>query len=106
MAAAKSGQSFALILMDLRMPVLDGFAATRRLREQGYRGVIIAHSGDWTDEVREACLRAGCDGYVNKLLGWQETFKVLSGHLESRHVAGTAAPSAAAGCVDQTVKGA
>lgn len=82
--AWRSGEPFAVILMDIQMPVLDGLAATRRLRDAGYPGTIIAHSGNWAEDFRETCLQAGCDDYINKLLGWQEMIDVLSNHCERR----------------------
>ena len=57
-----------VVLMDLHMPVLDGFAATRaiRARRAGPHPVIIAVTAAVFDEVRDAILEAGADGWLRK----------------------------------------
>lgn len=104
-AAWKSGDPFDVILMDLEMPVLDGLQATRKLRAEGYAGTIVAYTGSRAGNVRERCLRAGCDDYVNKLLGCQEIVKLVSHYLERRRFPETVPRSSAAEGFGQRANG-
>ena len=64
--AADAGTPYDLILMDMQMPELDGYAAAARLRAAGYRGPIVALTAHAMEDERARCLDAGCDGFAAK----------------------------------------
>ena len=64
--AVERAGDYDLVLMDCQMPVMDGFEATRRLRELGVTVPIIALTADLVDDRRAQCLAAGMNGFIGK----------------------------------------
>jgi len=59
-------KQFDVILMDIKMPVMDGYQATALLRDQGYRGPIIAVTAQATSEGQQDSESSGFDAYLSK----------------------------------------
>lgn len=57
---------YVLIFMDLRMPLMDGFEATRQLRKSGCNIPIIAITASEQEADRQECASAGMDGFLTK----------------------------------------
>jgi signal transduction histidine kinase len=77
--------SYAMIFMDVQMPEMDGYEATRRIRAfeatRGRRVPIIAMTANIFREDIEQCLAAGMDGHVGKPLDLEEVLRQLREHL-------------------------
>jgi CheY-like chemotaxis protein len=77
-----------LIWMDMRMPIMDGYQATQRIKARGQGGapVIIALTASAFERDRERILSAGCDGFVRKPFRYDEILDALAKHLSVRYV--------------------
>lgn len=60
------GNAPDLVVMDMQMPVMDGYQAARLLKDKGYPGPIIALTAFTMTDDQERCLEAGCDFYIQK----------------------------------------
>ncbi|MBF0628822.1 MAG: PAS domain S-box protein [Magnetococcales bacterium] len=80
--------AFDAVLMDLQMPVMDGYEATRRLRVlfDAERLPIIAMTANALKSEKDHCLALGMNDYLTKPVHVSQLYAVLAAHLSERHV--------------------
>ena len=79
-----------LVLLDLHMPDMDGFATIAALRDSGYTGPVIAATADVSNETRIRIEAAGFDGFIGKPFSPGNFYQVLSGYLRPDRADSTA----------------
>jgi PAS domain S-box-containing protein len=67
-----------LILMDVKMPILDGLSATREIRKFNRDIKIIAQTAYAMESDNAHAVEAGCDGYISKPLNEEDLFKLIA----------------------------
>ncbi|MCP4219200.1 MAG: response regulator [bacterium] len=75
-----------MILMDIRMPVMDGNEAIVRLRKEGYKGAIIALSAYAQREDINGSLELGATDYITKPINFDAFFERLAKHLGKKEI--------------------
>lgn len=75
--------SFDIILLDMHMPVMDGFSCAEELRKRGNTTTVIAFTAEGTSEGRQRCLDAGCDDILPKPFNRAEFAEVLAKYLKA-----------------------
>ncbi len=87
---------YDIILMDIQMPVLDGYETTRTLRRQQYTGRIIALTASVAPGEREKCIAAGMNDYLTKPIDEDLLIAVVGGWMESKEAVPLPEPEVAA----------
>ncbi|MCI0555960.1 MAG: response regulator [Anaerolineae bacterium] len=74
--------AFSMILMDLQMPVMDGFTTTQLIRQHeahtGTHIIIVALTANRAENIQEQCLQAGMDDFVHKPVTLDKLDKLLT----------------------------
>lgn len=67
-----------LIFMDIEMPFMNGFQTSRKIRDNGYKGVIVACSANSTPDIIQEYVRAGINDYLSKPFKKQHLADILA----------------------------
>ncbi len=70
-------KKYDVVLMDIQMPVQDGYVTVEKLRASNYRGPIIALTAHAMAEEREKCIRIGCDDFLSKPIDQQQLIEKI-----------------------------
>jgi signal transduction histidine kinase len=76
-----SGEEISLVLMDIMMPLMDGYEATRKIKTIRPQLPVIAQTAYSKARENEKCLEAGCEGYINKPYDPQQLLRLLNNFL-------------------------
>ncbi|KAA3616861.1 MAG: response regulator [Calditrichaeota bacterium] len=74
-----------LILMDMQMPVVDGYKATKQIRKKNSAVPIIALTAFALSGDREKCIECGCTDYLSKPFNNDQLIKIVNHHLGKLH---------------------
>jgi two-component system cell cycle response regulator DivK len=77
-----AGEQYDLILMDMKMPVLDGFETTTQIKKINRKITIIAQTAFALPNEKNKCLEAGCDDYLTKPISMNELYKMINKYLK------------------------
>jgi len=74
----------ALILMDIQLPEINGYDATRQIKAQFPNIPVIAQSANAFDDDRQKCLDAGCSDYISKPIQQEKLISLLRKYLNTK----------------------
>jgi|GEM_PF-2499660 len=82
--ACRRNPDLNLVLMDLRMPGLDGLEATRQIRQFNSEILIIAQTAYGLAGDRETAMKAGCDDYISKPIDATSLLSLIQKHVDQK----------------------
>ena len=78
-----NGNKYDLVLMDIQMPVLDGYNTTKLIRKQLKLNLpVIAMTAHVTNAEKEKCINAGMDDYISKPFMEKDLYEIIAKHLQ------------------------
>jgi CheY-like chemotaxis protein len=82
--ACRKNPGINLVLMDLKMPLMNGYDATRMIRSFNTDIIIVAQTAYALSGDREKALKAGCNDYLSKPVVKSELFEILERNLKNQ----------------------
>ena len=77
----KSNKLIKIVLMDIRLPDIDGFETTQKIKKQNPKLFVIAVTAYAMYNDRELCLKNGCDDYISKPLDKDILFEKINHYI-------------------------
>ncbi len=78
-------EDYDLVLMDMQMPVLDGYQATKKIRAFNTDVPIVAVTAHALSNDRHKCLKAGCDDYIAKPFDQESLMAIIKNNLDKKN---------------------
>lgn len=79
-----SNPEIEIVLMDMQLPVISGFQATRSITEFRPELPVIATTANAFSEDKAACMDAGCTAFISKPIAFEELFKLMDSILKQK----------------------
>jgi len=76
-----------ILLLDVNMPIMDGFTVAKSLREKNYRGFIVLNSADSLNDYKNKAIKAGADLYLEKPLQKDKLQELIKYYLKKYTIA-------------------
>lgn len=80
----RENSNIDIVLMDVKMPVMDGLTATRKIREFNKKIIIIAQTAYAMVSDRREALEAGCNDYISKPILEEKLIRMINSHLSKK----------------------
>ena len=101
-AVNRISNKYDIVLMDIHMPVMDGFDALKKIRESGYTIPVIAITANAMKQDRDDCLNSGFDDFIPKPVEKNSLYRVISKYANtSRHIKGMNSSPIASSILDE-----
>ncbi|MBN2812881.1 MAG: response regulator, partial [Bacteroidales bacterium] len=73
----KTNPDIKLVLMDIKLPFMNGYEATRRIKEINPSMPVIAQTAYAMQEDKDKAMKAGCDAYIAKPIVWTDLMRII-----------------------------
>ena len=78
-------QRVDMVLMDMQMPILDGYQATSKLRHLGFKKPILALTANAMQGDKQKCLEVGCSAFLSKPIDMDKLFEIVAKALDANN---------------------